>query len=136
MGTNKKNKNILDRMDSVELELMQNDTEYAKQFLKEEGFDIQDEQSYGNQYMKKIKFIAAAVANKQQDIKLFERAYSRVKKAIQENAQKTNDVLISLLHSKTPSVHYRKLENWSDDEIREVLADVDLIKLMEELDNK
>lgn len=136
MGTNKKNKTILDRMDSVELELLQNDTEYAKQFLKEEGFNVQEEQSYGNQYMKKIRFMAAAVANKQQDEKLFERAYSRVKEAIQENAQKATDILISLLHSKTPSVHYRKLENWTDDEIREVLADVDLVKLMEELDKE
>src|SRR5690554_101392 len=109
MGTNKKNKTILDWMDSIELELLQNDTEYAKQFLEEEGFDIQEEQSYGNHYMKKIKFIAAAVANKQQDETLFEHAYYRVKETIQENAQKANDILISLLHSKTPSVHYRKL---------------------------
>lgn len=136
MGNNAKNKIILDRMDHVELELLQNDVEYAKQFLQEEGFDVVEEQNYGNQYMKKIRFMATAVANKQRDEKLFERAYSRVKEAIQENAQKATDVLISLLHSKTPSVHYRKLEKWSDEEIREVLADIDLVKLMEELDKE
>lgn len=136
MGTNKKNKTILDRMDSLELELLQTDVEYAKQFLEEEGFNVKEEEIYASQYFKKIKFMAVAAANKRHDEKLFERAYARVREAIQENAQKATDVLVSLLHSKTPSVHYRKLENWSDNEIREVLADIDLIKLMEELDKE
>ncbi len=136
MGTNEKNKTILDKMDHIELELLQNDVEYAKQFLQEEGFDVVEEQNYGNQYIKKIRFLTIAIVNKQQDDKLFERAYSRVKEAIKENAQKTTDVLISLLQAKTPSVHYRKLETWSDDEIRDVLADIDLIKLMETLDKE
>lgn len=136
MGTNKKNKTILDGMDNLELELLQTNMEYARQFLQEEGFDVQEEQDYASGYMKKIRFLITAVTNKQQDKKLFELAYSRIKDAIRENAQKTTEVLVSLLHSKTPSVQYRKLENWTDDEIREVLADVDLVKLMEELDKE
>mgnify|MGYP000727062330 CR=1 FL=1 len=52
---------------------------------------------------------------------------------IRENSERASEALINLLHTKTPTFHYRKLENWTDDEIRDVLSDVDLIKLIEEL---
>jgi hypothetical protein len=133
MDTNKKNKTILDRLDNVELELLQNDTEYAKQFLKEEGIDPDEELKFASQYMKKIQFMAKGISNKQKDQQLLELALFRIKEVINENSQKATDVLINLLHSKTPSFHYRKLENWSDDEIRDVLTDIDLVKLIEEL---
>lgn len=136
MDTNKKNKTILDRLDNVELELLYQNDEYAKQFLKEEGFEISKETEFAGQYIKKIRFLAAALSNKKQDQKLFEAAYLRVKEAILENAEKTTGLLISLLQSKTPSVQYRKLENWTDNEIRDVLADIDLVKLMEEMEKE
>lgn len=133
MDTNKKNKTILERLDSVELELLQNDTEYTKQFLIEEGIDPEEELVFSNQYMKKIRFMALGLSNKQRDYELLDIAFERIKEVIKENSEKASEALISLLHTKTPSVHYRKLENWSDDEIRDVLTDVDLVKLMEEL---
>jgi hypothetical protein len=134
MDTNKNKKTILDLLDDVELELLQRDTEYAKQYLNEEGVDTEEEEAYAKQYMKKIKFMAKAMSNKKQDSILLERAIERVKEAIIENASQTTETLLALLQKKTPSVQYRKLENWTDDEIRDVLADIDLVKLMEELD--
>lgn len=133
MDTNKKNKTILERLDSVELELLQNDTNYVKQFLTEEGIDPEEELLFSNQYIKKIRFMAAGLSNKKRDQKLLDIAFERIKEVIKENSEKASEALINLLHANTPSVHYRKLENWSDDEIRDVLADVDLVKLMEEL---
>ena len=133
MDTNKKNKTILERLDSVELELLQNDTDYVKQFLTEEGIDPEEELLFSNQYIKKIRFMAAGLSNKKRDQKLLDIAFERIKEVIKENSEKASEALINLLHANTPSVHYRKLENWSDDEIRDVLADVDLVKLMEEL---
>ena len=133
MGT-KKNKTILDKLDNVELELLYQNDVYAKQLLIDEGFDIAKEVEFAGQYIKKIRFLAIALVNKKQDQKLFEAAYLRVKEAMQDNAQKTTEVLRLLLQSKTPSLQYRKLENWTDDEIREVLADIDLVKLMEEIE--
>ena len=136
MDTNKNKKTILDLLDDVELELLQKDTEYAKQYLNEEGVDTEEEEAYAGQYMKKIQFMAKAMSNKKQDSTLLERAIERVKKAIAENASQTTETLMALLQKKTPSVQYRKLENWTDDEIRDVLADVDIVKLMEELDQE
>ena len=136
MDTNKDNKTILDRLDTVELKMLQHDVEYAKQYLQEEGLDVSEEENYALQHMKKVQFMAKAISNKKQDQSLLETAHKRIKKAIQQNAQKTTETLIALLQSKTPSVQYRKLETWTDDEIREVLADIDLVQLMEELDKE
>jgi hypothetical protein len=136
MDTNKKKRTILDLLDDVELELLQKDTEYAQQYLKEEGVDTDEEKEFASQFMKKIQFMARAMSNKKQDNTLLEKALERVKKAIAENVLQTTEALMSLLQDKTPSVQYRKLENWTDDEIRDVLTDVDLVKLMEELDKE
>lgn len=133
MDTNKKNKTILDRLDKVELELLQHDTEYAKQFLMEEGIDPDKEIEFSGQFMKKIRFMALGMSNKQRDLKLLDVAFDRLKEVLKENSERASEALINLLHKKTPSIHYRKLESWSDDEIRDVLSDVDLIQLIEEL---
>ena len=134
MATEKNNKNILDYIENVELEMLKNDIEYTKKYLEDEGVNIVEEQDYAAQYMKKIKFMAKAMSNKKQELSLMEKAIEIVKKSIQENAQKTTETLISMLQSKTPSFQYRKLEEWTDEEIRDVLTDVDLVTLMEELD--
>ena len=133
METNKKNKTILDRLDKVELELLQHDNEYAKQFLTEEGIDVEKEMEFSGQFMKKIRFMALGMSNKQRDLKLIDVAFDKLKEVIRENSERASEALINLLHTKTPTFHYRKLENWTDDEIRDVLSDVDLIKLIEEL---
>lgn len=133
MDTNKKNKTILDRLDKVELELLQHDTEYAKQFLMEEGIDPDKEIKFSGQFMKKIRFMALGMSNKQRDLKLLDVAFDRLKEVLKENSERASEALINLLHAKTPAIHYRKLESWSDDEIRDVLSDVDLIQLIEEL---
>ena len=133
MDTNKKNKTILDRLDKVELELLQHDTEYAKQFLREEGIDPDKEIEFSGQFMKKIRFMALGMSNKQRDLKLLDVAFDRLKEVLKENSERASEALINLLHKKTPAIHYRKLESWSDDEIRDVLSDVDLIQLIEEL---
>lgn len=133
MDTNKKNKTILDRLDKVELELLQHDTEYAKQFLMEEGIDPDKEIEFSGQFMKKIRFMALGMSNKQRDLKLLDVAFDRLKEVLKVNSERASEALINLLHAKTPAIHYRKLESWSDDEIRDVLSDVDLIQLIEEL---
>ena len=133
MDTNKKNKAILDRLDKVELELLQHDTEYAKQFLIEEGIDPDKEIEFSGQFMKKIRFMALGMSNKQRDLKLLDVAFDRLKEVLRENSERASEALINLLHAKTPAIHYRKLESWTDDEIRDVLSDVDIIQLIEEL---
>lgn len=136
MDTNKKNKTIIDNLDDIELDLLRTNDAYAKQFLTDEGIDPEKEIEFANQFMRKIRFMATGLANKKRDIRLLDLAFDRLKEVISVNSTKASDVLVNLLHQKTPAVHYRKLENWTDDEIRDVLSDIDLVKLMEELKNE
>ena len=136
MATEKNKKNILNYIDNIELEMLKDDIEYTKKYLEEEGVNIVEEQDYATQYMKKVKFMAKAISNKKQEQSLLEKAIEIVKKSVQENASKTTETLITLLQSKTPSFQYRKLDEWTDEEIRDVLSDVDLVKLMEELEKE
>lgn len=136
MGTNMNKKSILDLIDRIELELLQNNTDYAKHSLEEEGVNVAEESQYANQYLKKIKFMAKANYNKEHDKSLIEKAMVRVKKAITENVNQTTASLMAYLQTKTPALQYRKLENWTDDEIRDVLIDVDLIEFLEKFENK
>lgn len=136
MGTSNKGKTLLEILDNIELDLLKKNTEYAMQFLQDEGFDLEVESNFATQHMKKIKFMTQAVFNKAQDESLLAIAFVKIKEAIQENAGKTSDMLVELLHSKAPTFQFRKLENWTDEEIKNVLEDVDVVRLMEELDQK
>lgn len=135
MGTKKKKINILDILDKVELELLQNNTSYAEHFLKEEGVNVVNEKAFARQYIKKIQFLTNAMDVKANDQMLLDKAVEKIKKLVSEHASLAKDALISLLHEKAPSVQFRKLDNWTDEEIREVLSDVDLVDLLEEFDN-
>lgn len=133
MDTNNKKQRILKNLDDVEMESSGSSAAYAKQFLSEEGFNVVKEAEYADQYMRKVRFLVTAAANKTRDEELFQTAFAKIKDAIKENANKATDALLAMLQAKNPAFHYRKLENWTDDEIREVLSDIDLVKLMEEL---
>ena len=132
----KEDDTIINRIDNIELELLSSDPEYAKSFLVDEGFNVEQEIDFSLNYIKKIKFMSLALANKSRDQNLLEKAFSRLKEVIYENANLANDKLAALLYERTPLVQYRKLENWTDEEIKEVLTDLDLVKLLEELSDK
>lgn len=136
MNSDKDKKTVFDHFDSAELELLRTDPEYAKAYLKEHGFDMDEEREYSAKFMKKIKFLANAANNKQKDQKLLEVACVRLKETIQKNAQRATEALIASLKEKNPAMQYRKLDKWTDKEIREVLSDVDLLDLLEELDKE
>ena len=136
MGTDKRKQNILDLFDKLEIDLLRKNTSYAEDFLKERDLDIVAEKEYASQYLKKVEFMTRAVEQKSKDQDLIERAVERIKDIIEKNSSLARDGLIALLESKAPAVQFRKLENWTEDEIREVITDVNLIELLEELDNK
>lgn len=130
------NDNLISNLDKIELELLSSDIDYAKNFLMEEGINIEEEFDFSKKYITKVKFMVQALANKNRDQNLLEKAIKKFKEIVHENANLANEKLAILLQSKTPLVQYRKLEKWTDEEISEVLKDVDLVKLLEEFSDK
>lgn len=125
---------MLDKIDLVELNLLRSDVKYAREYLEDEGIDLKKESELASKHLKKIRFMASAIIKKECDESLLEVAYSRLKAAFIENVGGTTQTLISMLRSKNPAIQYRNLEDWKDDEIKDVLRDLDLVELLEELD--
>ncbi len=127
-------KKVIDRMDDITLKLIHSDINAAKEFLKEEGLDPDEELIYGSKQLKKIHFSLKANNQIARDKDLLEKAFVKLKESIAVHAEKAGDVLRNILKAKNPALQYRKLENWTDEEIRDVLQDLDLIQLMDELE--
>ena len=130
------NKNLLECFDNITIDLISSNVEEAKVFLNEEGFDPNEELQYGLKQIKKLQFLAQAKLNKAKDNDLLEKAFHKLKQSFEKNSQKAGDILKELLIGKNTAVQYRKLENWTDNEIRDVLNDVDLVDLLEQLDQE
>ncbi len=117
-------------------EAVSSNSEVATDFLTEEGIDVGKYVAEGVKSIRKAKFLKKAQANKEKDESLMEKALLMLKQKIDENLTKSGEVLIGLLRQNAPNVQFRNLDKLDDDEIREILTNVDLAKLMEELEGK
>lgn len=115
-------------------EAVSSNHETATDFLTNEGVDVSKYVTAGIKSIRKAEFLIKAQANKEKDESLMEKALVLLKQKIEENLTKSGEVLIGLLRQNAPNVQFRSLEKLDDDEIREILTDVNLAKLMEELE--
>lgn len=118
------------------VEAVSSNHEAATDFLTSEGVDVSKYVAAGIKSIRKVEFLKKAKANKEKDETLMEKALALLKQKIEENLTKSGEVLVGLLRQNAPNVQFRSLEKLDDDEIREILTDVDLAKLMEELEEK
>lgn len=134
MKATKNKKDILDQLIlNTELNLIKDDCAYAKATLEEGGFNLDAEAEFAKKQINKLKFLANAIEKKNREQNLLEQAYIKLKSAINNAADKSVETWVSLLREKAPSVQFRKLESWTEEEIKAVLNDLDLVKLLEEL---
>lgn len=113
-------------------DLLMNDSNEAKKFLMEEGYDIETVESV----RKKIEFKVRATINKQKDELLLEKAFKKLQAFAFKNSELFGDELKTLLRRVSPAYQFRNLEKLDDDGIREILTEVDLVKLLEELEKE
>lgn len=117
-------------------EAVSSNQETATDFLKKEGVDLNKYVASGIKAIRKSAFLRKAQENKERDESLMEKALVLLKQKIEENLSLTGDMLIGLLRQKAPNVQFRSLDKLDDEEIREILSNVDLAKLMEELEKR
>ncbi|WP_305981975.1 hypothetical protein [Roseivirga thermotolerans] len=111
------------------------DLEMAREFLQEIGLRTDEIADEGIKEAKRIAFLAKANAQQTRDVSLLERASQKLKEAMQRNSEAVGKILLENLTSRQVSFQFRNLEKWSDEQMREVLNDLDLAKLIEELDD-
>ena len=117
-------------------EAVSSNSEVATDFLTEEGIDVGKYVAEGVKSIRKAEFLKKAQTNKEKDESLMEKALLLLKQKIDENLTKSGEVLIGLLRQNAPNVQFRSLDKLDDAEIREILTNVDLAKLMEELEER
>jgi oligoribonuclease (3'-5' exoribonuclease) len=135
MATNKKHSSMLEKFEKIELVMLKK-PEHAKEFLSTEGFIVEETVNYADKFMTRLKFKVEALKNQQNDQKLLEKAYTKLKQAINSNAEIATSTLQELLRRKNPAFQFRKLEQWTDEELKEVLADMDLVEFLEKFSNE
>ncbi len=133
-SSNNHNEIFFNRFDEAYEELLMNDTSEAKAFLSEEGYDIEVGSLERERNIKKFEFRLISLYNKQKDESLLKKAYEKLQVFIEKNRELAGDELKALLHKTAPSFQYRNLEKLDDNGIRELLNEIDLVKLLEELD--
>ncbi|WP_421872963.1 hypothetical protein [Marinoscillum sp.] len=133
--TNKSRKSIFDSFDDLSLNTIDESFEAAQQFLAELNIDSNEVGVQGANDFKKYIFLSKAKENQTKDASLLEQVKDRLKELIQHNAQLTGEILQNALAQRSTSFQFRNLEKWSDDELREVLSDSDLTKILEDLED-
>lgn len=107
------------------------DSEVSYKYLSEQGMNPEEILTEGFQKINSYLLTKKATQNRNAMEALLEKATIRIRKFIEENEHKSKDILIKMLMEKSPAFQFRNLEQITDDDIREVLADVDLIKFLE-----
>lgn len=135
-SSNNHTEDFFDRFDEAYEELLMNDSDEARAFLAEEGYDLEAGLHIRKKISKKMEFKLMALYNKQKDESLLEKAYEKLQAFISKNRELAGDELKILLQKTAPAYQFRNLEKLDDDGIRELLTEVDLVKLIEELDKE
>lgn len=125
---------ILRAFDELFLKSLKMNDEAARGYLADEGIDPDKEAEYGERVAKRIAFMMKGARQKEKDANLLATAMELLRTKFAENADRTGQVLQQLLQSKRPLVQHRKLSEWTDEQVRSVLNDVDVVELMEALE--
>lgn len=133
---NKKSKaKLLNKFSDLSLNVTNDDVQMATEFLKELGIDTEEEAEFGLKEIQRTYFLAKAHQNQARDNSLLKILQAKIKESFEKNASLTGQILQNALSQNRASFQFRNIENWSEDEMREVLSDIEITKLLEELDN-
>ena len=130
---NKQHEKALAILHEAIMEIIRSDTEEAKAIIKEEGLDPENEIAAGLKFIRMMDFKAQAILNQQKDEKLYDLALAKIRNTVHSEFSKTGKALRELIKVRAPSFQFSNLENLSDEDLREILNNIDLIKLIEQL---
>lgn len=132
---NKKAKGkLLARLNEFSSNVSDSDEKMATEFLTELGINTEEEAAFGLNEIQRLHFLAKAHHNQSRDASLIAKLQEKIKASFLKNAALTGEILQNALVQRKASFQFRNIENWTEDEMREVLTDVDLTKLLEDLD--
>lgn len=135
MSDNEKDR-IFRAFDELFLKSLRLNDEAARAYLSDEGIDANAIAEHGRRVGKKIAFLMKANQQQEKDAGLLAKALELLREKVAENAEKTGQMLQHLLQTRKPQVQFRNLSEWTEEQVRAVLDDVDVVELMEALDRE
>lgn len=137
MSNREKDKDrVLRALDELLLKSIRESEEAGRAYLSDEGIDPNAEAEHGKKMAKRIAFLMKAKHQQEKDAGLLDKVMVMLREKFGQNAERTGEVLQQLLRSKRPQVQFRNLSEWTDEQVRGVLNDVDIVELMEALERE
>lgn len=131
MSGNTKNKS-LENIEKGMLEAYINNPSLAREELEAAGFNVKSLVDDGLALIKHYQFKKQVEFNKANLQALFARAVT----LLSDKAKLNKPEALAILQKYQAKVQYRNLTNFSEAELNDILKDVDLIKMIEELEKK
>ena len=122
----------LENIEKSLLEMYISNPDLAREELSAAGYDVDSLVNDGLSMIKQIQFKQKVAASKTHLQKLFNTA----KGLLSEKLRINKDDALSILAQYQVKVQYRNISNFSEEELNNILKDVDLIKLIEDLEKK
>ena len=127
---------IFKAIEDLLLDDLSSSEDAARLYLSEEGINPDEEIEKGRRVVKRIAFLMKANHQQEKDAGLLAKALELLRTKVAENAERTGQVLQQLLQARKPQVQFRNLSEWTDEQVRAVLDDVDVVELMEALERE
>jgi len=122
----------LENIEKSILEFYMNNPESAKEDLAAAGYDVSSIVNDGLALIKQHQFQQQVATNKSHLKDLLTKA----KELLVEKIRISKEEALSVLAQYQVKVQYRNISNFSEEELNEILKDVDLVKLIEDLEKK
>lgn len=129
-------KNLFDHIDDGMMEFFMNgDILDIDEYLGEMKVKEKDKKRQ-IQLAKKIRFKAQARLNQVKDEQLLEKAIKKIRSIVNESAEVSTSILQNMLLKAGVPVQFRNLKNLSEEDIKNVLTDINIVQLMEEIEKE
>lgn len=132
---NKSQNSIFDYFEELSSNSVSENFDTAKAFLSELDLDVNELRSTGINEFKKTFFLYKAKVQENKDLHLLNKVRDKLKEAFERNMSLAGDILKNAISERKASYQFRNLDKWSDEELRDVLGDTDLAKLLEDLED-
>lgn len=126
---------IFDSFEELSSNSVSENFDTAKAFLSELDIDVNELRGTGIKEFKKTFFLYNAKVQENKDLHLLNKVRDKLKETFERNMSLAGDILKNALSERKASFQFRNLDKWSDEELRDVLCDADLTKLLEDLED-
>lgn len=122
----------LENIEKSVLEMYINNPNLAREELSEAGYNVDSLVEDGLNLIKQIQFKQQVSQNKNHLQSLYEKAKQLLSIRINVN----RDEALDILSRYQVKVQYRNINSFSEEELNNILKDVDIVKLIEDLEKE